>query len=45
MRMIDRKRMIDADELIERAHDAMDDNDYGELFDIVNLLYELDERE
>ncbi|WP_407424562.1 Hsp70 family protein [Methanobrevibacter sp.] len=34
-----------ADELIERAHDAMDDNDYGELFDIVNLLYELDERE
>lgn len=34
-----------ADELIERAHDAMDDNDYVELFDIVNLLYELDERE
>ena len=34
-----------ADELIERAHDALNDNDYGELFDIVNLLYEFDERE
>ena len=34
-----------ADELIEKAHDAMDNNDYMELFDIVNLLYELDERD
>ena len=34
-----------ADELIERAHDAINNNDYEELFNIVNLLYELDERE
>ena len=34
-----------ADELIEKAHDAMDNRDYDELFNITNLLYELDERE
>lgn len=34
-----------ADELIEKAHDAADNKDYEELFDIINLLYELDERD
>ena len=33
-----------ADELIEKAQDALNVKDYDELFDIVNLLYELDER-
>jgi hypothetical protein len=34
-----------ADELIEKAHDALNLKDFDELFSIVNLLYELDERE
>ena len=34
-----------ADELIENANAALADNDYEELFDIVNLLYEIDERD
>ena len=34
-----------AEELIEKAHDAADNNDYEKLFDIVNLLYEIDERD
>lgn len=33
-----------AGELIENAQDALNMKDYDELFDIVNLLYELDER-
>ena len=33
-----------AGELIEKAQDAVNIGDYDELFDIVNLLYELDER-
>ena len=34
-----------ADELIENANAALADNDYEGLFDIVNLLYEIDERD
>jgi hypothetical protein len=34
-----------ADELIENANAALADNDYEELFDIVNVLYEIDERD
>ena len=34
-----------ADELIEKAHISIDKNNYNELFDIINLLYELDERD
>ena len=34
-----------ADELIEKAHDALNLKDFDELFSIVNVLYELDERE
>ena len=34
-----------ADELIEKAHNALNLKDFEELFSIVNLLYEIDERE
>jgi hypothetical protein len=34
-----------ADELIEKAHDALNLRDFEGLFAIVNLLYELDERD
>ena len=34
-----------ADELIEKAHEALNLKDFDELFSIVNVLYELDERE
>ena len=34
-----------ADELIENANAALADNDDEELFDIVNVLYEIDERD
>ncbi len=34
-----------ADELIEKAHDALNLNDFEALFDMVNALFELDERE
>ena len=34
-----------ADELIEKAHGALNLKDFDELFSIVNVLYELDERE
>ncbi len=33
-----------ADELIEKAQIALNTNDYDELFSIVNVLYEIDER-
>ena len=34
-----------ADELIEKAHDALNLNDFEALFDMVHALFELDERE
>ena len=34
-----------ADELIEKAHAALNLNDFEALFDMVNALFELDERE
>ncbi|WP_405295013.1 Hsp70 family protein [Methanobrevibacter sp.] len=32
------------EELVDKAHDAISNHDYRSLFNIVNLLYELDER-